>query len=71
MRYAWSIVLTLTTSSVASTALAHEGHGSPAYRNSLLHYLLEPAHAAAWGALVLLVVGVLVVRARRSGGGTR
>ena len=44
------------------SALAHEGHGDPAWYGSLLHFLLEPAHLPV--TLAALVALVLALRWR-------
>ena len=52
----------------ASTARAHEGHGDPALANSMLHYLVEPAHlVVTLGLLLALALGWWFRRLRREG----
>ena len=44
----------------SSGSWAHEGHGHPAWYDSVLHYLLEPLHLPL--TLAALVAGVMVSR---------
>ncbi|MGQ0551810.1 MAG: hypothetical protein ACT4PU_01155 [Planctomycetota bacterium] len=53
----------------APAALAHEGHGEEEFSGTMLHQLLEPAHAWPFWLLAMGVLGVALavkkVRARR------
>jgi len=63
-----SVFIALAGIMPAGSLLAHEGHGEPAYWNSLLHHIVEPAHLLPVMAVVLmalLVLGWRVWRERR------
>jgi hypothetical protein len=44
---------------LTTSALAHEGHGTPGHGHTLQHYLLEPAHIP----VAILVVATMFVGA--------
>lgn len=47
----------LFTLGITSSAVAHEGHGTPGHGHTWQHYLLEPAHLPV---LILVVATVMV-----------
>ena len=55
------LTLGSTTSALgfATSALAHEGHGTPGHGNTVQHYLLEPSHIP----VAILVVAAVIVSA--------
>lgn len=50
----------------APVALAHEGHGNPAFYGSILHFLSEPMHLLA----TLAILGAMAVASRWASRGT-
>ncbi len=56
---------------VASSGLAHEGHGHPEHTDGVLHYVVNPSHSvsvvAAAVVAVAFCVGLRRLMAARSG----
>jgi len=63
MRIGSVAVATIAMVALASSAVAHEGHGDPAWYGSVLHYLTEPVHLP----LTLAVLVALVLATRLNG----
>jgi len=60
-----SLVTTLLQSGIA---VAHEGHGHPAWQSGVMHYVLNPVHAIPVllvGCVALLVSRIVAVRSAR------
>ncbi len=69
VRVSRSLVGVLTLLTIAPSAWAHDGHGSPQWFGSAVHYLFEPMHLPlALGALALLIVTVRKARAEKRSG---
>ena len=48
---------------VASSAIAHEGHGHPAHQHGVTHYVVNPSHAVSIVLTVAAVAGLgLLIR---------
>ncbi|MDA1230408.1 MAG: hypothetical protein O2856_06510 [Planctomycetota bacterium] len=43
---------------LASTALAHEGHGHAAHQHGAIHYVVNPSHAVS---IVLFVAAIVAL----------